>query len=129
MTAWVAAAAPRRSQHRPPRAVAPTGSRAWRRHRAKGANALQDLRIADLHVLADQVRGHLAAHACEGGDEGRADLAAQQARGLHRGAEGQRILRPQMQDREEHHARERKALAHGLQQLRGQELVRYPRWA
>ena len=77
-------------------------------------------------MLAQQIGGHLAAHPQEGGDEGQSHLAAHDARGLHRRTEGQCVLGAQMQDREEHRARQREALTHRLHQLRGQELVRAP---
>ena len=112
-----------------PRSAARRGIEHARGGGAVGANAGQHIGVADAHVLADQVGGDLAAHPRQGGDQGGADLAAHEARGLQRRAEGQRVLRPQMQHREEHDAGQREALADRLQQLRGQELLRAPQRA
>ncbi len=80
----------------------------------------------DLHMLPDQVRGDLAAHPQKGGDEGEAHFAAHDSGSLDGRTEGQGILWTQVRGSRRHRAGERETLAHGLQHLRRQKLVRAP---
>ncbi len=112
-----------------PRVLADAGSPARAGRGAVHLDTLQDLTIADLNMLPDQVRGHLAPHPQESRDEGRPISPPMMRRGLYGRTEGQRVLRPQMQHGEEHRAGKRKALTHGLYQLRGQGTDLCPSWA
>ena len=65
-------------------------------------------------MQSKKIRRDLAAHSNERDDERRTDFTAHETCDLHRCAEGERILRAQMQNREEHRRREGEALADGL---------------
>ena len=87
-----------------------------RRGRSVGLQPLNRLPVPDTHVQAEMIRGNLAAHPDQCGDERRTEFTAHQPRHLNGGAESQHInLGPQMQDGKEHDSRERQALAYGLQ--------------
>src|SRR5882724_709575 len=86
-----------------------------RRGRGVGLEPLSHLSVADLHMQAKQVRRDLAPHSNERDDERLTDFTAHETRDLRRGAEGQRILWAEMQNREEYRCREGEALADGLQ--------------
>src|ERR1700694_708809 len=85
-----------------------------RRSRGVGLQPLSHLSGPDLHMQAKMVRRDLAAYSNERDYERRTDFAAHETRYLHRGAESERILRAQMQNREKYGCREGEAWADGL---------------
>ena len=79
-------------------------------------DAANDVSIADLHVLTDQIGGHLLAHSRPGIDEGSSDFSAHHPRGLQHPSEGQCLLGFDVEHPEEHQAGECETLADRLQE-------------
>ena len=88
----------------------------FRRSRTIRAHAFNDLQVADLQVLSDQIRRHLFADSGECRHERRSHLSSQEARCLHYDAKGECILGFQMKHGEEDDAGQSEALSKGLQE-------------